>query len=216
MAELSSAPPFIAIEGNIGAGKTSLSKMLAEALDRRLLLEQFDDNPFLPYFYEDPERHALPVELFFLTSRFKQWEQELAQNELFHQGLVADYTFIKTLLFARKNLNEAEFRLFHRIYEMFRGAFPEPDLVVYLHRPIPWLLEQIARRGRSAEAAISGDYLQTIQEAYLSYFRHEADRPTLILELGETDFVGDPKEFQAIRSLLEPAYEPGVHIRTFT
>ena len=118
---------FLIIEGNIGAGKTTLSQMLAEDFGFKLLLEEFADNPFLPHFYQNPDRYAFPVELFFMTERHKQLQQELAQRDLFQEGIVADYIFYKTLLFARNNLNTEEYRLFQRLFNILNAAFPKPD-----------------------------------------------------------------------------------------
>ncbi len=201
--------PYIAVEGNIGAGKTTLAGLLARDQDRRLILEQFDDNPFLHYFYRDPERYALPVELFFLTERFKQWESE-QEGDLFRTGMVSDYTFTKTLLFARNNLEGEEFRLFNRVFSLLQAQVPPPDIILFLHRPIAWLKESIARRGRVAEAPITDSYLEQIQEAYLNWFRQESERPVILLELKELDFVKYPEVYHRIVALLNESYPPGL------
>lgn len=207
-------PPhsFIAIEGNIGAGKTTLSHMLAADFDRRLILEQFTDNPFLPFFYENPERYAFQVELFFMTERHKQLQAELAHGDLFQQSIVADYFFLKTLLFARKNLHEEEYRLFQRLFQVLNASFPQPDLLLYLHRPVPQLLHNIRKRGRQFEGDISADYLERIQSAYFEYFRTADPNFTiLVLDLGDTDFEGQPTYYRQIKDLLLKPYEKGVH-----
>ncbi|MEL6392436.1 MAG: deoxynucleoside kinase [Bacteroidota bacterium] len=205
--------PFLAIEGNIGAGKTTLARMLSERFNRRLILEQFSDNPFLPYFYKDPERYAFPVELFFMTERHKQLQNELAQTELFAQGVVADYFFVKTLLFAKNNLEDEEYRLFSRLYHVLNAGFSQPDLLVYLHRPIEVLQAQIAKRGRSYEQDISNDYLLGIQRAYLQYFRTQTERPVLVLELGEADFLNQTEALNWIIDQLFQTYAKGFHQR---
>lgn len=185
--------------------------MLANELDRRLVLEQFSDNPFLPFFYENPERYAFPVELFFMTERHKQLQTELAQTQLFDQDVVADYFFVKTLLFARNNLQDEEYRLFSRLYQVLTNSFPQPDLLVYLHRPVDALQANIAKRGRAYEQQISDDYLSGIQSAYLDYFKSHAQTPVIVIELGTLDFVSDNSVYERIKQLMAQPYEVGVH-----
>jgi len=157
---------YIAIEGNIGAGKTTLCNMLHKDFNCRLILEQFADNPFLPYFYENQERYAFPVELFFMTERHKQLQENLSQRDLFQQMIVADYFFIKTLLFAKNNLSDEEYRLFQRLFHILNSTFPKPELIVYLHRSVDNLIENIKARGRSYEQEIAPSYLLEIQNTY--------------------------------------------------
>ena len=185
---MSSLPPIVAVEGNIGAGKTTLARLLAERFDRRLILETFSDNPFLPLFYEDPERYAFSVEVFFMAERHKQLRSELAQSGLFTQGTVVDYVFVKTLLFARNSLSEQEFTLFSRLFTAMGTQFPRPGLIVYLHRPVDVLLSLIARRGRTFEQDIKAEYLQSVEHTYLEYLRALKGTPVLLLELGDGDF----------------------------
>lgn len=203
--------PFIAIEGNIGAGKTTLSRMLAQDLKAKLILEAFADNPFLPLFYDQPERYAFTVELFFMTERHKQLQAELSQKDLFQERVIADYYFYKTLLFARNNLTEAEYRLFQRLFKVLNASFPKPDVLVYLHRPVDQLMANIKKRGRSFETDIKADYLQTIQQAYLDFFRIQPNLPILILQLEDADFQNDPQHYQAIKGLIAQTYPAGVH-----
>ena len=186
-----SLPEFVVIEGNIGAGKTTFATKLAEATNRRLILESFSDNPFLAPFYEQPERYALPVELFFMTERHKQLSAELARADLFTDGVVADYLFVKTLLFARNTLTEDEYRLFGRIFGTMDAGFPDPDLIVYLHRPLAALRQNIAKRGRAYEQGIETQYLASVERAYHNYFKTQKEVPVLILDLGSRDFVSD-------------------------
>lgn len=202
---------FIAIEGNIGAGKTTLSNQLAGEYGCRLILEQFTDNPFLPLFYDNPERYAFPVELFFMTERHKQLQEELAQTHLFQQSIIADYFFIKTLLFAKNNLKEEEYRLFQRLFNVLNSTFPRPDLLVYLHRPVERLIYQIRKRGREYEQDISDTYLEQIQGAYMEFFRTESNIPILIIELEDLDFASNPEGYQQVKDLIFQDYEPGVH-----
>lgn len=202
---------FIAIEGNIGAGKTTLCRMLARDFNYRLVLEEFTDNPFLPPFYENPERYAFPVELFFMTERHKQLQEELAQQDLFQQAVVADYFFYKTLLFAQKNLNTDEYRLFQRLFHVLNASFPKPDLLLYLHRPVAQLMTNIEKRGRKFEQDIRPEYLQKIQGAYFDYFRSEVRLPIVVVDLADADFQAENGHYQEILTFLSREYPVGVH-----
>ena len=206
---------YIAIEGNIGAGKTTLCQMLQKEFNCRLILEQFADNPFLPFFYENAERYAFSVELFFMTERHKQLQQNLAQQDLFQQLIVADYFFIKTLLFARNNLGNEEYRLFQRLFNILNSTFPKPDLLVFLHRSVDGLLKNIKKRGRSYEQDISGEYLQEIQNIYFEYFRTENSIPILIIDVETMDFLREENHFQMIIEALGKKYSPGIHRVSF-
>ena len=201
---------FIAIEGNIGAGKTTLCEKIASTYDCRLILEQFTDNPFLPHFYQNRERYAFPLELFFMTERHKQLQEQLGLQSLFQDAILSDYFFIKTLLFARHNLHAEEFRLFQRLFKVLNNSFPNPDLLVYLHRPVPALLDNIQKRSRDFETTITEDYLHGIQHAYLDYFRSSDGLPIVIIELDDLDFQDDPFIFQALLKLLEQRFDLGI------
>ena len=205
------AYPFIVIEGNIGVGKTTFCRKLQEKYDARLILEQFSDNPFLPYFYENPERHAFSVELFFMTERHRQLQEELIQGDLFNQQIVSDYIFIKTLLFAKNNLNEEEYRLFKRLFHVLNAHFKKPDLVVYLHRPVSNLLNQIKKRGRSFEMEMSAAYLENIQKAYFDFFKMDPEYPILVVGIEDLDFEKDIHAFELLNNLLLQNYETKVH-----
>ena len=204
---------FMAIEGNIGAGKTTLSQKLATEFGSKLILEQFTDNPFLPVFYENPERYAFPVELFFMTERHKQLQQSLGQIDIFQEQIIADYFFIKTLLFAKNNLQEEEYRLFQNLFHILNANFPKPDLLVYLHRPVDQLLKNIQRRGRDFEQDIAPAYLEQIQKAYFEYFRVEGQLPILIIELEDADFANSLENYSKMKHLLSQVYEKGIHRR---
>jgi len=205
---LSTPYQFIALEGNIGAGKTTLCKMLAKEMNAKLILEQFSDNPFLPHFYENPERFGFPVELFFMTERHKQLQENLLQAELFYDLNIADYYFMKTLLFAKNNLSEEEFRLFSRLFHVLNSTFPNPDLLLYLHRPVEVLLKNIKNRGRTYEQHITSDYLLGVQEAYFNYFKTVDSIPILILNLGDNHFDEGGREFQFVLDVLQKDYKP--------
>lgn len=202
---------FIAIEGNIGAGKTTLCKRIAGDTGKTMILEQFTDNPFLPHFYQNPLRYAFQVELFFMTERHKQLQNELIQPQLFQKSFISDYYFMKTLLFAKTNLQEDEFRLFQRLFETLNAGFPQPELVVYLHRPVYQLLEFIKGRGRQMETNISPAYLQQLQQIYLEFFRTVTDFPVLILDVEGLDFEQNEHHYNFLIDCLKQRYKPGVN-----
>ena len=202
---------FIAIEGNIGAGKTTLSERLSADMEARLILEQFTDNPFLPYFYENPDRYALQVELFFMTERHKQLHEEFSNIDLFHKITVADYFFLKTLLFAKNNLKDDEYRLFKRLFKALNNSFAQPDLLIYIHRPIETLLQNISKRGRKFETQIKVDYLETIQKAYFDYFDTHPPFPILVIHAEESDFKTTDAHYTWLLQQLELKYENGIY-----
>ena len=196
----------LVIEGNIGAGKTTLAKRLGDTFACDLVLEEFDDNPFLPLFYEDRERYAMMVELFFMTERHAQMEPRLNQPSLFSQPILADYVFIKTWLFARQTLKAKELELFKRIFDSLNQQIPLPQKLLFIHRPVNVLLEQIAKRGRGFETNISADYLSSIQRTYWTYFREEKRYPIVMVDLGDADFEEDEGVYeQLVDVVLQPA-----------
>jgi deoxyadenosine/deoxycytidine kinase len=200
------------IEGNIGAGKTSLSKRLSTDWQARLILEEFSDNPFLPLFYDNPDRYAFPVELFFMTERHKQLQQLLVEGNLFQDRVVSDYVFSKTLLFARQNLVDDELRLFQRLFQTLNASFPKPQLLVYLHRSVDQLLANIAKRGRAYETNITADYLQRIQQAYFDYFNlMKEDLAILVLNLEDWDFMENDSCYATILEQIQKPYAKGYH-----
>ncbi len=202
---------YICIEGNIGTGKTTLCEMLARDYSCQLILEEFADNPFLKYFYEDPDRYGFTVELFFMTERHKQLQYSLHNRSLFTEFMVADYCFWKTVIFASKNLKDEEYRLFQHLFQILNNAFPNPDLLVYLHRSPEKLLHQIQSRGRDFEQGITQLYLQKIQDSYFEFFRSQLSYPILILEVEHLDFVNTPDHYREIVRLLARPYLPGIH-----
>ncbi len=202
---------YICIEGNIGAGKTTLATMLAQELKCRLILEEFAENPFLEYFYRDKERYALPTELFFLAERHKQLQNTILNEDLFADFTLADYSPVKSLLFASHNLNESEFSLFQRIYHSMNNSIPRPDLILYLHRPVEKVKEHIFSRARSYELKIEDKYLEEVQDSYFEFFKSQTILPVLVLDAEHIDFIGNPKHFHEIKTAIHQKYQPGLH-----
>ncbi len=202
---------YIAIEGNIGSGKTTFCKKVASEHNCKLILEEFDDNPFLPYFYKDPERFAFTVELFFMTERYKQMQRSLLAQDMFTDFTLADYAFIKTLLFARQNLPENEYKLFQKMFSPLDHTFPKPDLLVYFHRSVDILQQNIAKRGREYEKGITDDYLLKVQNSYFEYFRNIISIPVLIIDLNTINFENNERNYLEVKHLLTKKYNPGVH-----
>ena len=202
--------PFIAIEGNIGSGKTTFSEMLAEQFQCKLILEQFAENPFLPKFYEQPERHVFPLELFFMAERYQQLGK-LNSGDLFASQVVSDYFFLKSKLFAQINLKEDELLLFNRLSDIALKNLPRPDLLLYLHSDVNRLQANIRKRGRDYEKNISDKYLLQIQERYFDYFKKQKDFPVLVVDVSKVDFIEEGLVYQQMVSLLEKEYEVGLH-----
>ena len=201
---------FITVEGNIGAGKTTLSELLAKQYYARLILEQFADNPFLPWFYEDPKQYAFPLELFFMAERFKQLKELLQQRDLFQNVTISDYLFTKCLLFAKVNLPADEFNLYQRLFDIIHQQLVQPDILIYLHAPVNRLQHNIRKRGRSYEQSIPDDYLFNIQETYTHYIRQH-NLKTIFVDASNADFLHNEAHLKAITDALEREYEPGQH-----
>ena len=201
---------FITIEGNIGAGKTTLAHLLSKHFNARLILEQFADNPFLPKFYEQPQQYAFPLELFFMAERFKQLKELIQQKDLFQNVTISDYLFTKCLLFAKVNLPEDEFRLYQRLFDIILQQVIQPDIVIYLHAPVNKLQENIRKRNRSYEQKIPDDYLFSIQETYTHYIKQHNVR-TIFVDVSNADFLGNEKHLDTIINALNRDYPPGQH-----
>ena len=199
----------IAIEGNIGSGKTTLATMLSNDIDARLVLEQFADNPFLPKFYSDPEKHAFPLELFFMAERYHQLKN-LKEQDLFKPQIVSDYFFVKSKLFAQNNLKKDEMQLFNRLFDIMLSSLSKPDLLVYLYSDVERLQQNIKNRGRDFEQNISDEYLQNIQDKYLDFLRKQSDFPVLLLDVTFVDFVADKNIYDKIGELIFVEYNVGV------
>jgi deoxyguanosine kinase len=201
---------FVTIEGNIGAGKTTLAHLLSKHFNARLVLEQFADNPFLPKFYENPQQYAFPLELFFMAERYKQLKELVQQKDLFQNLTISDYLFTKCLLFAKVNLSEEEFRLYQRLFDIMYQQLIQPDLLIYLHAPVNKLQQNIRKRNRSYEQNIPDDYLFNIQETYTNYIRQHRLK-TIIIDVSSADFLGNDKHLQAVLDALEKEYPEGQH-----
>src|ERR1700704_4879311 len=204
---------FVTIEGNIGAGKTTLTNLLSKHYNARLVLEQFADNPFLPKFYENPGQYAFPLELFFMAERYKQLKELVYTKDLFQSITVSDYLFTKCLLFAKVNLPEEEFRLYHKFFEIIYQQLVQPDLVIYLHASVSKLQQNIKKRNRSYEQNIPDQYLFNIQETYTNYIRQHNIK-TLFIDAGNADFLGNAKHFNVILDALNKDYDSGQHYFT--
>ncbi len=195
-------PRFIALEGPIGVGKTTLSRRLADHLGASLLLERAEDNPFLERFYRDPAGAALPTQLHFLFQRARQFA-ELRQTDIFHAVQVSDFLMEKDRLFARLNLDEDEYRLYEQVYRRLTIDAPVPDLVVYLQAPVPVLLERIRRRGISYEQGMDPAYLEALSGAYVDFFQRYDRAPVLVVDAARADLARDRAPFDALVAEME-------------
>jgi deoxyadenosine/deoxycytidine kinase len=202
---------YIAIEGNIGAGKTTLATRMSQQFNTRLILEQFEDNSFLPKFYEDPTRYAFPLELSFLADRFQQLKSKLAVQDMFHPVTIADYFILKSLIFAKKTLSSEEFTLYSRLFSIIENALPKPDLLVYLYLDIGRLQSNIRLRGRVYEQKIEDDYLKRIQEGYLDYIKQQQGLRVLLIDTNKLDFVAHQEDYDLLISIIMQEYPLGIH-----
>ncbi len=204
---------YVVIEGNIGAGKTTLATRLADQLNGHLILEHFADNPFLPKFYEDPGKYSFPLELSFLASRYKQLKEELAPQDLFKAFTVAVYYFMKSLVFASSTLQGDEYNLYRTIFYIIYGSLPKPDIYVYLHLNPDRLLNNIQKRGRDYEKSITRDYLQKIQESYFAFFRQNPENKYLVIDINGIDFVADGDNYKkVVETIFSREYSAGLNM----
>ena len=189
---------YISIEGNIGAGKTTLSSKISEDLNAKLVLERFADNPFLPKFYKDQNRYAFPLEMSFLADRYQQLTDDLSQFDLFKDFIVSDYHIVKSLIFAKVTLQEDEFRLYKTMFDIIHKEMPKPDLYVYLYQNTERLLANIKKRGRNYEQEIPAEYLEKINRGYLDYIKTQTDLNVLIIDVSDFDFVKNQEDYVKI------------------
>ena len=209
---------YIAIEGTVGAGKTTLATRIANDFNGKLVLEEFeaDKNPFLPKFYKEPDKYSFQVEMTFLALRFQQLKDKLANLDLFHDFIISDYYVAKSLIFSRNNLQEDEYDLFSRFFNIIFSTMPKPELLVYLYSDVERLQYNIRKRGRSYEQEIPDAYLKNIQQGYLDFIRQEQNNMRiLMLDTDKLDFVANEKDYQMILEAIDQPYEIGLHRITF-
>ena len=205
---------FIAIEGNIGAGKTSLATRISEDYNAKLILEQFEENSFLPKFYKEPEKYAFPLEMSFLASRFQQLKDQLGPQDLFKTFTISDYYIIKSLIFSKKTLQTDEYNLYTRFFNIIHQQLPKPELFVFLHLETSKLQQNIRQRGRSYEQDIEAGYLDKIQEGYFEFIK-QSDLRILVLDTNNIDFVNREEDYKKVVDVIDKEYTIGVHRITF-
>lgn len=202
---------YIAIEGNIGAGKTTLAQRMSEEFNARLILERFEDNSFLPKFYEQPDMYAFPLEMSFLADRYQQLKDKLANQELFSTFTISDYFIDKSLIFAKNNLKADEFNLYSRLFQIISAFLPRPDLLIYLYLDIPRVQENIMKRGRDYERLIQPSYLENIQAGYLNHFRSLTGMRILLIDTNKVDFMENEKDYESFLEVIRADYDIGIH-----
>ncbi len=202
---------LITIEGNIGAGKTSLARRLASDFQGKLILEEFEDNPFLPKFFEDFQQKAFATELYFMAERYHQLSREMSEPELFNSRVIMDYVFTKSLLFAKANLDEEEYQLFHKLFHIINPRLPEPELIVYVHASVDRLVQNIRQRGRDFEMAVDPAYLQKIQDNYFAWFRQNPQLRILVVDNEDADYVNREMDYQWYVQAMSRSWPCGLH-----
>ena len=201
---------YIAIEGNIGAGKTSLATRLSEDFSGKLVLEEFADNPFLPKFYEDRDRYAFPLELSFLAERFSQLKEILASRDLFNNLIIADYFISKSMIFSKANLKGDEFELFSKMFHIIEASLPAPSLLVFLHLSSDKLIENIQKRGREYEQKIAPSYLIEVEKSYFKFIKQHRKLRVVVIDTNEVDFVSNEADYQKIVSIIQQDHPKGI------
>lgn len=202
---------FIAIEGNIGAGKTSLASKISEQFGAKLILEQFEENLFLSKFYDNPEKYAFTLELSFLAERYQQLTNHLTNRDLFASFTISDYFFNKCLIFAKANLKDDEFGLYNKLFSIIHAQLPKPDLLVYLYLDIDRLKSNIKKRGRDFEQNIAPQYLEKVQQSYFDYIRQQQQQRILIIDVNNIDFVANSKDYEAVLKAIQADYPIGIN-----
>jgi deoxyadenosine/deoxycytidine kinase len=201
---------YVVIEGNIGAGKTTLASRIADQFNARLILERFEDNSFLPKFYQEPDRYAFPLELSFLADRYQQLKEKFSSPDLFKTFTVSDYFIDKSLIFARNNLKQDEYALFSRMFGIISSLIPRPDLLIFLYLDTAGLLRNIAQRGRDYEKLITPEYLGNIQAGYINHLRALSEVRVAMIDTSAVDFVANPNDYEKIVLLLSKDFPPGI------
>ncbi len=202
---------YIAIEGNIGSGKTSLASHISEDYNAMLILEQFEDNSFLPKFYKDQARYAFPLELSFLAERYQQLKNLLSNQDIFKDFTISDYFINKSLIFSRKTLQSEEYKLYHKLFEIISQMIPRPDLLVYLYSSVERLQENIRKRDRSYEQNIKNEYLESIQQSYFDFIRQQKNLRILIIDTNNIDFVNNIEDYNKVVDVIFSDYPIGIH-----
>ena len=209
---------YIAIEGTVGAGKTTLATRIAKDFNGQLILEEFegDKNPFLPKFYKEPDKYSFQLEMTFLALRFQQLKDKLGALDLFHDFIISDYYVAKSLIFSRNNLQEDEYDLFARFFNIIFANIPKPELMVYLYLDVDHLQYNIRKRGRTYEQNITNEYLESVQQGYFDFIKQQQDdMRILVLDTNKLDFVASEKDYRQIIEAISQPYEIGVHRITF-
>ncbi len=204
---------FIAIEGNIGAGKTTFSTQFAQDFNAKLVLERFEENPFLPKFYENPKRYAFPLEMSFLADRYQQLSDDLAQYDLFKTSVISDYFVFKSLIFSKVTLSEEEYALYKKLFNFMYKDLVKPDLYIYLYQNVDQLLVNIKKRGRAYEQQIKGEYLEQIHEGYMNFIKTQKDLNVLILDISDIDFVKNPEYYHKMVEIITDRKETDIKQR---
>lgn len=202
---------YIAIEGNIGSGKTSLARLIAQEYNAKLILEQFEDNSFLPKFYKEPDKYAFPLEMSFLADRFQQLKKEVTPHDLFKSFTIADYFIDKSIIFSRKTLKDDEYLLYSKLFDIIISTLPKPDLIIYLYNTIDHLKRNILNRGRDYEQKIETSYLAKIQSGYFDYFKHLNKTTIVIVNTENLDFVNNKDDYLKIKSIIENDFPYGIN-----
>ncbi|MDT0539271.1 2-amino-4-hydroxy-6-hydroxymethyldihydropteridine diphosphokinase [Croceitalea sp. P059] len=206
---------FLSIEGNIGAGKTTLTKMIAEEYNAKLVLERFAENPFLPKFYEDQSRFAFPLEMSFLADRYQQFTDDTSQFDLFKNFMVSDYDIFKSLIFAKVTLQKEEFELYKKVFNFMYKEVRKPDIYIYLYQGTERLLENIKKRGRDYEQGITAEYLDKINRGYLDFIKSHPQQTTLLIDLDSLDFVTNRNDYEYILNSIESKLIEVLHSDNF-
>jgi deoxyguanosine kinase len=202
---------FLVIEGNIGAGKTTLAEMISKDYNAQLVTESFAGNPFLPKFYANPTDYAFTLEMSFLAERYSQLMNELQNRDLFKDFAVADYYFMKSLIFASVTLSDDEYNLYRKFFNLIYARLPRPDLYIFLYKDTPVLQEMIRRRGREYEKNIRDNYLDNITKAYFNYFKQQDEFPVVIIDTNKIDFVENSKDYLKIcETIFQNSYNSGI------
>ena len=202
---------YLVIEGNIGTGKTSLCHLIAQKRKAKLFLEQYAENPFLPKFYENPERYSFPLELSFLADRYNQLKSSISSFDLFNELIVSDYFFMKSLIFSAHTLQEDEYKLYRQIFDIIYSTLPKPDLYIYLHKNTDLLLKNIEKRGREYEENITAEYLKGIETGYFNFFKQQNQIKIVIIDTNNIDFVNNSKDFEKIeKTIFDNEFPTGI------